>query len=173
MAAVPSTAPIARTAPASSTTPVAKETPNLKNIFQSKKEEVKTETTQIEEPIVELSEPVTKEAIGITIRNYIDKFNPSVSVKNILNKPFVLNDLTIEFPISNKVETSMIQKNEVEMLEFFRKELRNSMIQVGYKYSDNPEERRPYTSTEIFAAMAKKNPNVFKLRDQLGLDTEF
>ncbi|MBU2916174.1 MULTISPECIES: hypothetical protein [Reichenbachiella] len=59
------------------------------------------------------------------------------------------------------------------MLEFLRKELKNSMIQVSYKFSENQEDRKPYTSTEIFAVMAKKNPSLLKLRDDLGLDTEF
>lgn len=47
------------------------------------------------------------------------------------------------------------------------------MIQVSYKFSENQEDRKPYTSTEIFAVMAKKNPSLLKLRDDLGLDTEF
>ncbi|PIB35039.1 hypothetical protein BFP72_06335 [Reichenbachiella sp. 5M10] len=79
----------------------------------------------------------------------------------------------MEFPISNRVESSMVQNIEVQMLEYLRTELRNSMIQIGYKFSDKVEDRKPYTSTEIYAAMARKNPTLHKLRDALGLDTEF
>lgn len=67
----------------------------------------------------------------------------------------------------------MVQSKEVEIMDFLRKELKNSMVQIGYSFSETQEDRKPYTSTEIFAVMAKKNPNLLKLRDQLGLDSEF
>ncbi|MCV9386269.1 hypothetical protein [Reichenbachiella ulvae] len=67
----------------------------------------------------------------------------------------------------------MVQSKEVEIMDFLRKELKNSMVQIGYSFSENQEDRRPYTSTEIFAVMAKKNPHLLKLRDELGLDSEF
>lgn len=67
----------------------------------------------------------------------------------------------------------MVQSAEQGLLNHLRKTLRNSLIHITYKISENQEERRPYTSTEIFAAMARKNPTLLKLRDELGLDTEY
>lgn len=107
------------------------------------------------------------------LQDMSEKLALGVSVKNILKRPFELDGANIVFPISNKVETSMMQNHEVEILDFLRKNLKNSLIQLVYQFSESQEERKPYTSSEIFAVMAKKNPSLLKLKDELGLDTEF
>lgn len=153
----------------------AKETPSLKNIFNRPKEEAKNEkaTGDTATPEVVETTAITKESVASALQSMSEKLALGVSVKNILKRPFELNGEDIIFPISNKVETSMIQNQEVEILDFLRKTLKNSLIKLVYQFSENQEERKPYTSSEIFAVMAKKNPHILKLKDELGLDTEF
>jgi len=75
-----------------------------------------------------LAEPVTKEQVKAEIDNFLSFGNPSVSVKMILSKPFNLIDgCNIEIPILNKVETSMVQSTEQDLLNHLRKTLRNSI----------------------------------------------
>jgi DNA polymerase-3 subunit gamma/tau len=66
----------------------------------------------------------------------------------------------------------MLQKIEVELLGVLRQSLNNYSIKFKFNVAKDDSERRPYTSIEVFAAMAKKNPTVLKLRDEFGLDTE-
>ncbi|MGL1886111.1 MAG: hypothetical protein OCD76_06320 [Reichenbachiella sp.] len=126
------------------------------------------------EPSQDLVEPVTEKQVLEAIKVYLENKNDSASVKMILTKPVkLLENYAIEISILNKVETSMIQNVEIELMDFLRNSLKNTALHITYNVAKNHQDRRPYTSTEIFATMAKKNPLLLKLRDNLGLDTDF
>ncbi|MFY0625640.1 MAG: hypothetical protein JXR07_05065 [Reichenbachiella sp.] len=154
--------------------PDLKATPNLKNIF-SKKEEIKEEKSESKIPIQDgQNETVTFDQITEQLAKYVKEKTLAQSLKIVLSKTVTFtNGTVITFPISNKVEISMMQNIEQPLLDYLRNNLKNNLLSIEYNVSENNEERRPYTSSEIFEAMAKKNPAILKLKDDMGLDTEY
>lgn len=115
---------------------------------------------------------ITQEDVQKSIERFLTSTKVTNTVKRVLSQTIVLRGSTIELNITNPVEKSMIQNNEVEIMKFLRKDLQNTSIHFDYYLSKDSSERRPYTSIEIFKAMAKKNPDLLKLREVLSLDTE-
>ncbi len=88
-------------------------------------------------------------------------------------KPVLKEEFVVELVIDNKVQEMEIKERKPELLEFLRNELRNSLIQVETKISENQDDTTPYLPNEKFLAMAKKNPHLKKLKDKLELDLDY
>lgn len=67
----------------------------------------------------------------------------------------------------------MIQGIEQQLLDHLRISAKNSSISIEYSVAETNEVAKPYTSAEVFQAMAKKNPALLKLQESLGLDTDY
>lgn len=148
----------------------------MKNIFKPKEEEKQEEKPETESQNQEeiKNNPVSKEQVEEKIKSFILEKNPSQSVKIILAKPLEFEDgQTLKIPINNKVEISMLQNIEQPLLDHLRNGLGNSTLQIEYNVTEHSVERKPYTSSEIFEAMAKKNPALLKLKEDMGLDTDY
>jgi len=123
---------------------------------------------------VNQNEPVTVDALKSTFAEYVKSTDLSPPVKMILKNPFELQEgVKVVFPIKNQVEISMMKRIEQELLALLRASLSNSSLKFVYDVQTKTTETKPYTNTEIFNAMAKKNPALLKLKDTLGLDTDF
>ena len=117
---------------------------------------------------------VSLDEIKTKIEEYIEAETPSAAVKVILLKEFKLNnDFTIEVPIGNKVEISMMQNIESQLLSFLRKSLKNTKINIQYNIEESQKITKPYTGAEILQSMIDRNPSLKKLKDDLGLDPDF
>lgn len=153
---------------------VKKSTPSLNDIFKKKDETVVEQKVEQEESTSEENQEFTKEQLETEVKKYREQETVPRSVSTILQKPFELKDDTqIIIPITNPVEESMMKKAEAEFLEFLRDSLSNSAIEVTYELAAQEVTNRPYTNTERFQAMIKKNPALAKMRDDLGLDPDF
>ncbi len=83
------------------------------------------------------------------------------------------NDLFV-LEVDNQVQVDTIHPRLSELLGYLRKELNNYAIQVEVILTDNPETENKYqTGKDIFAAMARKNPNLHTLKKTFNLDIEF
>ena len=83
------------------------------------------------------------------------------------------DDYSIDLPIGNKVEISMMQNVEPELMTFLRHNLQNTKLKIEYKVLEIEKVHKPYTGTEILQAMIDRNPALQKLKDDLGLDPDF
>jgi len=155
---------------------ISKETPSLNKIFDKKTAPVEDTKKEVEQNEVitatTAQSEVSEENVQTKINEYVAQHSLSGAIKVILTKPIKLIGTEIELSMTNSVEISMVQKIEVELLGFLRHSLNNSSIKFKFNVAKDDSERRPYTSIEVFAAMAKKNPTLLKLRDEFGLDTE-
>lgn len=152
-----------------------KESPNLKTIFDKKPSEETAIQEQVVSTLEDMNEPVSQEGVDKVLSDYIEAKSPLPTVKIVLSKKgTLLPSNQIELKIFNKIEVDTIKQIEPELLEFIRKRLRNTSVGISYRVVEaGSSERRPYTSSEIFEAMAKKNPSVLKLKEILGLDTDY
>ncbi|MFH1120310.1 MAG: DNA polymerase III subunit gamma/tau [Bacteroidota bacterium] len=87
--------------------------------------------------------------------------------------PVLHDDNRIVITVDNKIQEGEVFNNRPEIVQFLRAKLHNTSVSIETVVSDKPvEERRPYTDTEKFEAIARNAPDIRKLKDQLNLDIE-
>jgi len=84
--------------------------------------------------------------------------------------PKLNEDLNIVFTIMNEVQERDLQNEGPELLAFLRNTLKNFGIDVQWKKEEiEHQPLRPVNDIERFKILAKKNPNLLKLKDKLDL----
>ncbi|KAF0197931.1 MAG: DNA polymerase III subunit gamma/tau [Bacteroidetes bacterium] len=87
--------------------------------------------------------------------------------------PVLHDDNRIVITVDNKIQEGEVFNNRPEIVKFLRSKLSNTSVSIETVVTDKPvEERRPYTDTEKFEAIARNAPDIRKLKDQLNLDIE-
>ena len=91
-----------------------------------------------------------------------------------MSRPTLLDDCKIQLQIANKSQEVVIEKEKIDLHEFLRNKLQHDNIEVVTKIQEkNDEERIPYTNKDKYEQMTKENPNLNKLKKELGLDFDF
>ncbi len=91
-----------------------------------------------------------------------------------MSKLTLLDDCKIQLQIANKSQEVVIEKEKIDLHEFLRNKLQHDNIEVVTKIQEkNDEERMPYTNKDKYEQMTKENPNLNKLKKELGLDFDF
>lgn len=80
---------------------------------------------------------------------------------------------TVRIFMESALEKSILERMEVDLLRFFRTELRNTQIQLEKAVTEQSETQQLYTSREKFEYMASQNPKLRLLKEHLGLDFEY
>lgn len=84
--------------------------------------------------------------------------------------PHLLNDTTFEVTVDN----DMVEKYMVQLApaiqHHLRERLHNRKITMAVRVSAPTENMRAYSHVERFQMMSKKNPNLLKLKEELGLE---
>ncbi len=76
--------------------------------------------------------------------------------------------------LDNQIQIDYINPHLSDMVDYLRKELKNYLIRIELKLSENPEEEVKFlTGKDKFAALARKNPNLHTLKNLFNLDIEF
>ncbi len=75
--------------------------------------------------------------------------------------------------LSSSLEISILERLEQGIVQFFRKELKNSLIQLQKEVSEQEKSKKLYTSKEKYDYMVEQNPALKDLKERLGLDFEF
>jgi DNA polymerase-3 subunit gamma/tau len=84
--------------------------------------------------------------------------------------PHLLNDTTFEVTVDNDmVEKYMVQLTP-SIQNHLRQRLHNRKITMVVRVSAPTENVRAYSHLERFQMMSKKNPNLLKLKEELGLE---
>lgn len=84
-----------------------------------------------------------------------------------------LKENTFEFKLQNKVKYDVFYEVKQEFLDFLRSKLENYEIQAEAIITAELTKAKPRTEQEKFEIMAAKNPNLNKLKEELGLDLIF
>jgi len=133
----------------------------------------KPEEEEVIEPVIKT--PFTQEALLETWVLFTDSYNsksPSFANAIAKYKPVLKDDFVIEY----KVDNSIIAKdvlNVTALLHFLKKELNNNQITLTPTFPEKNEQKTAYTDREKFDAMAKKYPDIIKLREQMNLELGF
>src|SRR5690606_13856009 len=83
----------------------------------------------------------------------------STTERMIFLSDFEIRDqTTIHFKLLNKLKDDVLTDLRQELLDFLRKKLRNSGIQISSEITAEETKAKPRTEQEKFEAMARKNP---------------
>ena len=133
----------------------------------------KPEEEEVIEPIIKT--PFSQEALLETWALFTDSYNsksPSFANAIAKYKPVLKDDFVVEY----KVDNSIIAKdvlNVTALLHFLKKELNNNQITLTPTFPEKNEQKTAYTDREKFDTMAKKYPDIIKLREQMNLELGF
>lgn len=75
--------------------------------------------------------------------------------------------------LGGQLEVSFLEKFDTELVQYFRSELENDHIVIRTEIAEIKDEKKLYTSTDIFDYMVKQNPDLKDLKDRLGLDFDY
>ncbi|MCB0805424.1 MAG: DNA polymerase III subunit gamma/tau [Bacteroidales bacterium] len=87
-------------------------------------------------------------------------------------KPVLKDGNQVEFTVDNKVQKEDIIERKLELLPTLRKELNNFHFQFEVLVNEQQSQNKAYFPREKFENMAKKNPALKKMKDQLNLEIE-
>ncbi len=93
---------------------------------------------------------------------------------NLMTQDFeLIDDHTITIHISNTIEQDILVRFKTDLLKHLRDNLENDQIKIDTTLKKVKKSEKIYTNTDKFNHLAKKNPNLIKLKNIFGLDTEF
>lgn len=93
---------------------------------------------------------------------------------NLMTKEFKLIDgHTVIIHINNTIEQDILLRFKIDLLKYLRDQLGNDLIRIDTEIAKEEQTEKLYTNTDRFNYLAKKNPNLLKLKNTFGLDTEF
>ena len=84
--------------------------------------------------------------------------------------PKLLNDTTFEVVVDNDMVEKYIVQLVPSIQNHLRERLHNRKITMTVRVSEATENVRAYSHVERFQMMSKKNPNLLKLKEELGLE---
>lgn len=84
--------------------------------------------------------------------------------------PHLLNDTTFEVTVDNDMVEKYMMQLIPSVQNHLRERLHNRKITMMVRVSAPTENIRAYSHVERFQMMSKKNPNLLKLKEELGLE---
>lgn len=93
--------------------------------------------------------------------------------KMAVTRDFDLHKFELTFKLPNKILFDIFFEIKQELTDFLRKKLHNSEIQIEAIITAEETKAKPRTEQEKFESMAEKNPDIWKLKEVLGLDLLF
>lgn len=104
------------------------------------------------------------------------KANEQEQLCNIMLKRELiqLNETTYQFEVENNVQLSRINGFLSEIVHFIREKIKNHELIIQlHVSSDSQPETKHLTGQDKFEKMAKKNSNLFDLKNRFNLDIDF
>ena len=82
-------------------------------------------------------------------------------------------DHSVIIMLGSQLEVSFLEKFDTELVQYLRAQLENDHIVLRTEIAEIGQEKKLYTSTDIFDYMARQNPDLKELKDRLGLDFDY
>ena len=125
----------------------------------------------------------TKEANNVFSQDDLNKFwleyvnnltNEKIHLKNTLNscKPVLKEDFSFEVAVYNPSQKDEIVAYYTHIVGFLSNKLNNNHIKMDIQIVEKEETEIIYTSSEKYAYLMKKNPNIETLKDIFNLTME-
>ena len=149
-----------------------KETPSL-----SRRSENNATIEEVEEGPKEESDSFGEEALQGAWEKFRDirkKAGAADTEMLVLNRKVEkTGEHNVKIFLSSALEVSILERIEQDMVQHFRKELNNTLIQLEKEILEQETTKKLYTSKEKFEYMVQQNPALKDLKEKLGLDFDF
>ena len=152
-----------------SLSPKQKETPS---IFKKKKDQ---RSKEVKEKILK-NEAFTEGELQEAWKNFIElrkKKVVSEMEQLILMRKITKKDMNALIVLNSSLELAILDRIEVELVNFLRENLSNDQLIVHKEVKEDPKKDKLYTSKDKYDFMVKEQPLLQKLKDRLGLDFEY
>ena len=152
-----------------SLSPTQKETPS---IFKKKKDHPPKED---KEKILK-NEAFTEGELQEAWKGFIElrkKKVVSEMEQLILTRQITKKDMNALIVLNSSLEIAILDRIEVELVNFLRETLSNDQLIVHKEVKEDPKKDKLYTSKDKYDFMVKEQPLLQKLKDKLGLDFEY
>lgn len=152
------------------------------------RQQVVKKETIAEEVAVAEAEPVQEQhAMGVRpveisrLRQEWAKFAEQKKLSGRDSAYMVLNQevnlledgLTVPLKMSNTLQMDVLNEIRVELIQYLRKQLHNSQLNVTAELVKEEKQRKLYTASEKLNYLMEKNPQVRMLKEKLGLDPDY
>jgi len=151
-------------------------TPSIKDALAGKFQEEKQEENAIDKMKYysgeQLNEPFTAEAFTQKWKEYLERMNDRPVLKASMSRtPEIFESCKLKLQIDSAIVDAEISKIKPDLVSWLRKELRNTGIELITEITELEDTRtRPYSETEKFAEMLRKNPKINLLKQTFNLD---
>ena len=152
-----------------SLSPTQKETPS---IFKKKKDQ---RSKEVKEKVLK-NEAFTEVELQEAWKNFIElrkKKLISEMEQLILTRQITKKDMNALIVLNSSLEIAILDRIEVELVNFLRETLSNDQLIVHKEVKEDPKKDKLYTSKDKYDFMVKEQPLLQKLKDKLGLDFEY
>ncbi len=152
-------------------------TPSIKDAISGNFSEEKKEESAIEKMKYysgeQLHEPFTQEEFAFKWTEYLDsRLSERPSLKACLSRtPQLMDGFKLKLEIDSDMINNEVSKIKPDLVSWLRKELRNTAVELFTEIVETDSTtNRPYSETERFADMLKKNPHLAVLKQKFNLD---
>lgn len=104
--------------------------------------------------------------------NKLSKSQPGFFITLTKYSPVLKEGYIIELTLDNTAQEEEFKEKKLDIVAYLRKELNNYKLDIHTSINAAPTSAKPYTPTEKYNKMVEKNPNLSKLKNQLGLDID-
>ena len=139
--------------------------------FEGEKEEISAiEQHKLHTKAEEVKE-FTADDLAVKWKEFLVRLDDRPNLQATLSKvPELKDDGRLFFELDNSIQNDLVNTIKPELVSFLRRELRNDRIELVTQVSEKIKNRIIYTDNDKFDAMAKKNPNLVKLKQKFNLD---
>ena len=152
---------------------IKKDSPNLRNILKEQKHEIKKvkevdDKNDISKDNYELNDNNLKDAI----KEFRERIKSKKSGEAVLKREISLKNEIISLTLENELELSIFEDLKNKLHSFLKKKF-NKNIEIITNVNVKKKEKTIYTNKDKFEFLSKKNSNLKKLKNKLGLDYEY
>jgi hypothetical protein len=107
---------------------------------------------------------------------HTQKLNGQDQVYHVMIKrePVQLDETTFQFEVDNTIQMTRLEGALGEVMAYIRKEIQNYDLVIQLEMvKDAPEEVKYLNGPDRFEKLAKKNSNLFDLKNRFNLDIDY
>ncbi|MFZ4455624.1 MAG: DNA polymerase III subunit gamma/tau [Bacteroidales bacterium] len=134
-------------------------------------------THDVKSVVVAVEENIDNEFSEDDLKSVWNDFETTIaSEKLLLKKALVTANLVLkennlfEVWVDSPSQVAILEGESAQIISFLKQRLRNSLIQMSYKLYEKQENEKVFSKHEQFLAMAKDNPNLYKLKEVFSLE---
>jgi hypothetical protein len=121
--------------------------------------------------------PLNPDSLRITVRKYaqiLRNEGKETFYHAVVKRDFFYQDEHLTWVVDNEVQLAYLSPLLLNFMSYLKKELNNGFLTISLELTKEVEkENRPYTGKDKFQALARKNPNLYTLKNRFNLDIEF